>query len=118
MSNVVTCSTDLLCLLSHPALLKVRQFISGEFVLSWLVFMQRDPGIAVRAGRGLRMYHYQRMGLPPPEHGKGHFHNPGKNYKASRAVKKQLKAGPEQGGSFSFIAACFLKYSSFWIWED
>ena len=66
--------------------------------------MQRDPGIAVRAGRGLRMYHYQKLGLPPPEHGKGHFHNPGRNYKASRAVKKQLKNAPENGEDFEMLS--------------
>lgn len=63
---------------------------------SHLSFLQRDPGLAVRAGRGLRMYHYQRLGLPPPEHGKGHFHNPVRNYKASRVAKK-LTASPSQG---------------------
>ena len=68
-------------------------------MLNLEVSVQRDPGIAVRAGRGLRMYHYQKLGLPPPEHGKGHFHNPNKNYKASRAVKKQLQAAPEHGES-------------------
>ena len=69
------------------------------------MFMQRDPGIAVRAGRGLRMYHYQRLGLPSPEHGKGHFHNPQKNYKASRAVKIQLKGAPDGEGCYLFPSA-------------
>ena len=64
-------------------------------ITSWIC-VQQDPGLAVRAGRQLRAYHYKNLGLDAPEHGKGHFHHPRRNYDASRQKKQAAKDG-EQG---------------------
>jgi len=64
--------------------------------------LQQDPGLAVRAGRQLRAYHYKNLGLEVPEHGKGHFHHPRRNYNASKEAKKAAKLGGVPGMSSPF----------------
>lgn len=58
--------------------------------------LQQDPGLAVRAGRMLRQYHYKRLGLDPPEHGRGHFHHPMRNFRAAKKAKRLSSGGGEQ----------------------
>lgn len=65
--------------------------------LNSLPALQQDPGLAVRAGRHLRRYHYERMGLDAPEHGKGHFHYPRRNSIAAKEAKRAATLEAEPG---------------------
>lgn len=72
---------------------------AGHLFLPFEQRMDQDPGLAVRAGRQLRAYHYKNLGLEVPEHGKGHFHHPRRNYNASKEAKKAAKLGGVPGAA-------------------